>query len=603
MLTLNNVNQQFADFFNNESLKPFAFLVSKKLGEGHICLDLNEVEEELADNSFYDIKEVLENRKALNSQRFVSAGNDSVQPFVLHREKLYLQRYFNYESRILIRLKAFIENERQHFDERIDTLNQNSAFIKSLFETVNNKESSIGIENINWQVVAAITSVLNDFSIITGGPGTGKTTTVAKILALLFTSNPDLKVALAAPTGKAAVRVAESLKGSKIAVSKSMQEKLQMLEPATLHRLLKADPNSTKVAFNKDNPLDFDVVIVDESSMIDVSLFAKLLDAIANNTKLILLGDKDQLASVEAGSLFGDLCNAQEKLNLFSEERAAFINSFIIKDKLQISSQNISMDTAHALFQHIVELRYSHRFKGDQGIGRFSKAVITNDHSTIIDFIYSKDKEVIIDTQYEDKTFSDFAKGYEAYIKEPDIQKALNKLNELRVLCATREGEFGLYESNRRIEFLLQQKKFIEKGLEFYEHRPIIITRNYYDLKLFNGDIGIIRKDEAGVLKAWFTDSENNLRSILPGFVAASETVFAMTIHKSQGSEFEKVLVMLPNQADIAILTRELLYTGVTRAKKQVFIQGTKEVILATAERKVKRVSGIKERFENDELR
>jgi exodeoxyribonuclease V alpha subunit len=287
---------------------------------------------------------------------------------------------------------------------------------------------------------------------------------------------------------------------------------------------------------------------------------------------------------------------------LFTKERAAFINSFIKDEKAQISDKEISSNDNHPLFQHIVELRYSHRFKGDQGIGRFSKAVIDNDQSTIINFINTRDKEVIIDTKYEDKIFSDFVKGYESYIKETDIQKALNKLNELRVLCATREGDYGLYESNRRIEFLLQQKKLIEKSLEFYEHRPIMITRNHYDLKLFNGDIGIIRKDGAGVLKAWFIDSENNLRSILPGFVAGSETVFAMTIHKSQGSEFEKVLVMLPGQADIAILTRELLYTGVTRAKKQVFIQGTKEVILATAERKVKRASGIKERFENDEL-
>lgn len=600
MLTLSNVHQQFAEFFKSDTIRPFAFLVSKKLADGHICLDLNDMDDELHDITVYDKEAVLKNKHRLGKEHLVSTDSDVLRPFVLHRNKLYLHRYFYYETSILNRLKAFISNEKEYLKERMHVLQQNRVFIQSLFETVPNRESNAAAAAVNWQLVAAITGVLHNFSIITGGPGTGKTTTVAKILAVLYSTNPHLKVALAAPTGKAAARVIESLKGAKIPVAKSIQEKLQTLESATLHRLLKADANSTKVAFNKDNPLDFDVVIVDESSMIDVGLFAKLLDAIACNTRLIMLGDKDQLASVEAGSLFGDLCNAQGNLNLFEKERADFINTFIANNSSKLPSQNLSANSAHPLFQHIVELRYSHRFKGDEGIGKLSKAVINNNQATLIDLLNKNDKDVIIDTQYDDGIFLDFILGYEDYIKEPDIHKALIKLNGVRVLCTTRQGSYGLYETNRRIEFILQQKKWIDKSFEFYEHRPVLITKNYYDLKLFNGDIGIIRKDDAGVLKAWFIDSENNLRSILPGFIASSETVFAMTIHKSQGSEFEKVLVLLPDQADIAILTRELLYTGITRAKKKVCIQGTEEVIMAATGRKVKRASGIKERFIQD---
>ncbi|MCW3109774.1 MAG: exodeoxyribonuclease alpha subunit, partial [Segetibacter sp.] len=194
--------------------------------------------------------------------------------------------------------------------------------------------------------------------------------------------------------------------------------------------------------------------------------------------------------------------------------------------------------------------------------------------------------------------FEQFVEGYAEYIKEPDIKKALQKLNQLRVLCAVREGEQGLYSLNTAIENYLRKKKLITKKSEYYENRPIIVTKNYYSLGLFNGDVGIIRPDENGVLKAWFEDSNNELKSVFPGYVAESETVFAMTIHKSQGSEYDKVLVILPDNSNIQILTRELLYTAVTRAKSKVIVQASEAVILHTAEGVVERASGIMERFE-----
>jgi exodeoxyribonuclease V alpha subunit len=420
---------------------------------------------------------------------------------------------------------------------------------------------------------------------------------VAKILAILFTINPSLKVALAAPTGKAAVRMAESLKKASSGLPASISKKFEEIVPGTLHRLLRYVPNSPYFKHNAENPVNFDVVIIDESSMIDVALFSKLLQATGNNTRLILLGDKDQLASVEAGSLFGDLCNAQTSFTI-SRERAGFINNFINDKSKQITDDFISDSNSHLLAQHIVELKKSHRFSSEKGIGKFSKAIINNNSEELLDFVNaSEDEQVLIDTTYDETIFETFIKGYTEYIKTQDIKTAIKQLNEIRVLCAIREGEQGLYTINRKIEKYLQQKKLIKPTTEFYEHRPIIVTKNYYDLGLFNGDVGIIRYDENKVLKAWFEDSAGELKSVLPGFISQAETVFAMTIHKSQGSEYNHVLVVLPDAPELPLLTAELLYTGVTRAKTKVVLQATEEVIIETAKRRVKRASGIMERF------
>ncbi len=595
MKTINDVHQQFAEYFESEKLKPFAYLLSKKLKEGHICLPLDGLasEADLLPPSYkFNLLQVAE----LKNESLVSDGNGLKQPFIIHNNKMYLQRYFHYETLILNRVKQFVADEAAIYQERIALLKESQHFIEKLF-TFKNKVDIAG-HNTDWQLAAALTGVLNNFSIITGGPGTGKTTTVAKILAILFKTNPALKVALAAPTGKAAARMAESLKKAELPVDESMVEKFQVLVPSTIHRLLKTNFGTHHFKHNKDNPLNVDVVIIDESSMIDVALFAKLLDAIGPATRLLLLGDKDQLASVEAGSLFGDLCVAQGALNLFTEERATFINSFIADPLKKIEANNIIPSNTHPLFQHIIELRFSHRFNSDEGIGKFSKAIIQNDAPALESFFeMGMDEMVTIDTNYDEKVFNDFIAGYKVFIEETDIKEALKKLNNLRVLCAVREGEQGLYAINKRIEDWLQKEKLISRSGEFYEHRPIMVTSNNYELGLFNGDVGIIRKNQKGISMAWFENSEGKIEAVLPGYITQAETVYAMTIHKSQGSEFDKVLVILPKNEEVQILTRELLYTGVTRAKKHVTVQGKKEIILKTALAQVKRASGINERF------
>ncbi len=597
MKTISDIHEQFAHFFKDEALQPYAYLVSKKLNEGHICIEMPLGAEELAELA-PDLPSVQPNDSVLRESGLVCTYEAAVyqpskQPFVWHNNRLYLQRYFAYETLILKRVAGFLTTETAAYSQRSQQLIEQKAFIRSLFKP----QAGATLAHADWQLAAAISGVLNNFTIITGGPGTGKTTTVAKLLAILYSLYPGLKVALAAPTGKASARIAESIKNARLDIDEKIVAKFKELEPSTIHRLLKPVTGSPYFKHDQGNPLRFDVVIVDESSMMDAALFAKLLDAIGPGTRLILLGDKDQLASVEAGSLFGDLCNAQEQLNHFSPERLQLMNSLIDEPGRKIPDSFSDSNNPHPLFQHVIELRHSHRFSDQEGIGRISRAVINNNVSILESFLTpGADDKVTIDPLYDDELFQQFIMGYAAYINEPDIAVALKKMNDLKVLCAVREGPQGLHAVNKKIEDLLIRQRIIRRTGEFYDSRPIMVTANNYDLGLFNGDIGIIRRTPQGVPMAWFEDSEGGLKQILPGYISEMETVFAMTIHKSQGSEFREVLIVLP-QREINILTRELLYTGITRTREKVIIQGSAELIMKAAEAHVKRTSGIKERF------
>jgi exodeoxyribonuclease V alpha subunit len=362
--------------------------------------------------------------------------------------------------------------------------------------------------------------------------------------------------------------------------------------------LLKSIPDSIHFKHNASNPLPYDVLIIDEASMIDVALFAKLLDAVNSNTRVILLGDKNQLASVEAGSLFGDLCKALEQNNKLCPSAAEFVNQFIPDLDRKISVDFIGQ-VSHPLAEHVIELKLSHRFSSMSGIGKLSNAIINNDENVLKDFIADKgDLSIEFDLTSDESIFENFIHGYKEYILEKDISKALEKFNKLRVLCAVREGADGLYSINKMIEHYLSKHNLIKSKGDFYENRPIIITRNYKELKLFNGDIGIIRKDANGNLRAYFEDSEKNIRAIMPVYISDAETVFAMTIHKSQGSEYNKVMVVLPKKSSGHLLTRELLYTAVTRAKESVIIRTTPDILLETSQATVSRTSGINNRFD-----
>jgi exodeoxyribonuclease V alpha subunit len=565
MNTLSLQSEFFASFFPKGEIQKLAALLYENLKQGSICIPQDELPAD----------EV--------SSGFLATEKDEVKPFILYNQKFYIQRYFRFETQILEKIKNLVQLQEGELKSRADFLKESAVFQNILSSRDPN-------QSVDWQLIAAIISFLQNFSIITGGPGTGKTTTVAKVLSLLLSQNENLKVKLAAPTGKAAMRMEESLK-SNPAIPENLKELVSTLKASTIHRLLGTINLEPNFKHHSGNLLDADVVIIDEASMIDVALFAKLLDAIAPTTRLILLGDQNQLASVEAGSLFGDLCSSVLAQNSFSNNSINLLNS--LTD--QVFEQFMPVSDAPALLQdHLVSLQFSYRFQDDQLIGRLSKAVITQDIDRVEAVLEeSKDStELNFDASYDDEVFKEFVNGYQAYIREEDLKIALEKLNSLRVLAAVRMGKQGVYELNKKIESYLFSQKLIQPNSEFYQNRPVIVTKNYYDLKLFNGDVGIVRDG-----KVVFPDESLGVRHISPGLIAEVETVFAMTIHKSQGSEFDKVMMVLPKSEEVAILTRELLYTGITRSKNKLLIQSSKEVFQAGLSREVRRSSGVKERL------
>lgn len=591
MQTLNDVHQQFAEYFDEPDLKPYLYTLSRKMSEGHICIFTKEIDLTQLPESYQSIA----GRPVSVKSHLVGPDEESYKPFVLDRERLYLHRYFHYESQLIRNITARVNLPEALKVKRETDILMRKEFISNLFHSDQAKDT-------DWQLAAAITAVLNNFTIITGGPGTGKTTTVAKILAILFSMEPGLKVALAAPTGKAGARMAESLMHTSIDAGSDISERFASLQPATIHRLLGWQKGSPYFKHNASNPLPHDLVVVDESSMIDVALFAKLLDALRPDARIILLGDKDQLASVEAGSLFGDLCKAMPQLNLFDPHRRQLINTFITRPERQLPVMFETEHTNHLLFQHLVELRYSHRFSNDEGIGKLSRAVIQNDTAVLQEFLENPVSErVHIDPVYDTTLFETFAEGYKAYIETEDIGEALNRMNDLRILCAVRQGDQGVFNLNAMVEAYLIRTGKLRRDSEFYLNRPVMVTQNDYTLGLYNGDTGILRPDKNGIMKAWFLDTtegqESRLKSVLPGFITQMETVFAMTIHKSQGSEFGKVMVVLPRKTDFQLLTRELLYTGITRARYEVIIQSAPETLRDAAAALVERGSGVAERL------
>ena len=414
------------------------------------------------------------------------------------------------------------------------------------------------------QKFAAEKAVANRFTVITGGPGTGKTRTVTTILQLLF-SQPgaeDLRIALAAPTGKAAARLTESIR--------SVREDLKA---TTVHRLLGYLPDSPYFRHAAEHPLPADVVIVDEASMVDLALMAKLVLAVPPAAQLILLGDRDQLASVEAGNVLADICAAAE---------AAVPNE--------------------PLHGSVVALTRNYRFAESGGIYRVSSAINAGDTDRTIGALReNEDDEVHWQTLPPLTNLAGALRhrvvdGFRGYLEAGEPQEALARLQTFRILCAVRHGPFGVENLNALTEELLADAGLLTPQRSWYRGQPLTITRNDYNLGLFNGDSGVILPDREsdGELRAFFFSPEGKLRRFLPARLPLHETAFAMTVHKSQGSEFERLLLILPEK-DGPLLTRELLYTAITRARRHAEIWAPEGVLRGAIARQVRRNSGLRD--------
>ena len=423
-------HQHFACFFNDKHLAPYFYALSKKMQAGNICLDLNVLPENEDFWNEYDSPHELSKQLPVNPN-LIGETLDSKKPFILSNDKLYIGRNYYYETKVVNTLKELLESEKPFFEERKAKLIANASFVQQLRSVDQNLANYETDEKPDWQLSAAILGFMGNISIITGGPGTGKTTTVAKILALLQKTEPNLTIALTAPTGKAAVRMKESLQNTINDARNQhlrIEELVNRLEPKTIHRLLGAKYQSPFFKHTKNNPIDYDVVIVDEASMIGVGLFAKLLDALKKNSRLIILGDSNQLASVDSGSLFGDICSGLiENENQFTPPHLEFLNRFL-EDQRQLDSTYALAHKTSFLNEHLVRLKKTYRYEQSSKMGQFTKAVIQGNADVLNDILAIKESSLHLDEEYSEALFHQFIKYYHAYIEEPDINKALKNL-------------------------------------------------------------------------------------------------------------------------------------------------------------------------------
>ena len=574
-----------------------AALASRATGDGDGFLDLNSITRKSIASDIIGIENLQSPRlsdwlKALNQSRVVGAPGE-VCPLILdEKNRLYLYRYWDYEQRLSNLTKSRIQEDVQGIDKSMLKKSLNRLFPDS------------GTSEFNWYKVAGVIATFKKICVITGGPGTGKTFTTAKILALLLElSKKKLNIFLAAPTGKAAARIAESINAAKKTLNCS-NDILDAIpsEAYTIHRMLKTIPGSPYFYHNAKNPLPADVVVVDEVSMVDLALMSKLVSALKDDARIILIGDRDQLASVEAGFVMADICD-KDNINLFSD---CFCRQFeeLTHCKMKISGNKLK--DAPGLYDCMVVLRKSYRFTDKSGIGELSKAVNNGKPDDAFSILLNNADQIDWKKISNSNDLSialpkEVINGYSDYLNCQDPFKALELFNRFRILCAVKFGVLGVIEVNRLAEEILNKNGLI--GLDnistypWYRGRPVLITRNNYGLELFNGDIGITMPEpnsDNKDLYVYFSGASGKLRRFLPHRLPEHETAFAMTVHKSQGSEFENVLLVLPNQ-DYPVLTRELLYTGITRAKNHISIWGSKEIIKATILRKIYRNSGLKD--------
>ncbi len=577
-----------------------AALASRQIRFGHVCLRVDALanrvvhEPESGPATVFEWPALADWSQALSASPLVGDGT-SPCPLVWEQGRLYLYRYWRYQQVLVEAFRVRAETEHE-VDEAVLR-----AGVFRLFSEVEEGE-------LSGQALAAIVAALRGLTVIVGGPGTGKTTTVRKILALLFEqavakeADQSPRVMLLAPTGKAANRMREALhdgldelEGVDAAVKAAFPT-----EASTIHRALGWQPGDpTRFRHTAENPLSADVVVVDEASMVDLALMAKLVAAVPPSARLILLGDRHQLASVEAGGVLADLCGPSAGRPSFSLDFAGRVERIV-----GVRPNEGALPAAgKGIWDCIVELRKSYRFDEDSGIGAVARAINTKMSGDAVAFLKQERRRggraPYLDLAWMRRTGPPFQalvkEGFGAVVSERSVEAALRAMASFRVLCAVRRGPHGVEQLNARIESWLAAEGWISPKEPFYAGRPVMVLRNDPQLHLYNGDIGVVLPDpEHGNSNRVFFPAmgAEQPRSFAPALLPPVETVFATTIHKSQGSEYTHVVVVLPDQ-DTPLLTRELLYTGVTRAKKRVTAVGSAAIITAAIGRGVGRDSGL----------
>lgn len=535
-------------------------LVGLQLKEGHLCLDLDAppawenwpadiaAEESEREATYAWLKDGRA-RAELAASRLVSSEPEKIaRPIALAGNRVYWHRYWSYERRIALRLVELAQGAP--LETGSDFLSQFARFFPNAAADPEDR-----------QALAARRSCTSDLLVVSGGPGAGKTATVARILALHRAQRPGLRAALAAPTGKAAARLKDSIASAFETLTKDGGDELAAPEVSTLHRLLEPIAYSSEFRRNARRPLDIDLLIIDEASMIDLPLLARTLDALPRNAGLILLGDRDQLASVEAGAAFAEIA------------------------------------ASPALSENVTTFTRNYRFDSKSGIAALAQAIRAGEAQAALGIVHANDRTDLENLGQEDAALrQQILRGYETFARASEPAAALAAFEEFRVLAALRAGRYGVDALNQ-----LTVRTLIQAGLaprtanveRLFPGCPLLITQNDYNLGLFNGDIGVTFPDDQGALQAWFRgDGASELRRFPVVLLPPYEICYAMTVHKSQGSEFKTTLFVLP-EIDSPALTRETVYTAVTRARKRAVLFGDSSILERAIERKTVRISGL----------
>jgi exodeoxyribonuclease V alpha subunit len=574
-------------------------LVSQATGGKHVCLPLADYAGKILATTPDGSRSLqcpsLEAwRKALLDSPVAGVPGE-FKPLILdERNRLYLYRYRDYETLLVDDIRRRAESGFLPVDA-----NRLKESLKRFFPDDPGPGSGS-------RAMAAVVAVFKKICIITGGPGTGKTTTVGRILAVLLEQpgNQKARICLAAPTGKAAMRLGESIRFLKDSLDLSPEVKKAFPEaPRTIHRLLGPISGSNTFRHDQNNPLPADVVVVDEASMVDVALMAKLVQAVPAHARLILMGDKDQLASVEAGSVLGDICSGASP-----EDASAMWVRFFEEDfnaEKDTNLDRLSKASGNPLSSCILQLNRNFRFGENHVLEALSRAVRKGDfeqYRETANQCFPEFLEVLHrngEKRDPDELKSLVLAGYSPFLQADDPSQALDFFGRFRILCAVNRGWWGVEGINRTAETLLMHAGLIRPDRAFYVGRPVLILENDYSLSLFNGDTGLIWKEKGARdedIHAYFSDREGRLRRISPQRLPRHETAFAMTIHKSQGSEFDSVLMVLPEN-DVPGLTRELLYTGITRARSKLTVWANDNLMKTALLRKTQRHSGLEDRL------
>ncbi len=550
-------------------------LAVRALRAGQVCLDLAGVTGQVfeADEAAVTVPAALWPepagwRQSVDDSPLVSLGPDAPgeRPLRLVGDLLYLERFWQEETTVATQLVSRREAAAQAAALDLGALRAARA---ELFPAGSDPD----------QELAAVVSALSPVSVIAGGPGTGKTTTLARVLAMLVrTRRPAPVIALAAPTGKAAVRMEEALSGALASLPADLAAGLSGLRAGTIHRLLGWTPASrSRFVHDAANPLPHDVVVIDEASMVPVTQLARLLTALRPQARLILLGDPDQLAPVDAGPVLHDIVEAEVPPPA----------------PLRSALHQLGLPDSGA----VVRLR--HNYRSRPALAALAAAVLEQDADRAVALATAGEPGILLagtagDTPLQEQLVRQGSAMIEA-ARDGRITDALAQLEVHRLLCAHRRGPYGVALWSRQVEeWLAAAVPGFDPTLTWYPGRPLLVTQNATDLGLFNGDTGVVVADPGG-LRAHFARG-SRVHSISPFLLDSVQTVHAMTVHKAQGSQFDQVTVVLP-PPDSPLLTRELLYTAVTRARSQVTLIGSVESLVTAVTSPPRPAGGLRARL------